>query len=270
MDPLPFDGLDRKDYKDLEPLDFKAAERYDFGMLKYDGIWCRLVFFGEYAYYFSRTNQLKQKRRKTDWENSNYPGTCVFLGEFMYGQQWAIRQGLEGMIFLWDCIMFNGIDITNWVFTSRRMHLTSFKYAKSSESTVRRCALFTKDQYKVVWEDFVTKLGWEGMVFLNSKGDYETDQLARMKGVYTDDVYIVNCLEGDRKNTGKLGAIEVSAKRGGPVICKVGGGFTDNERESIWFDRAHLKGKCITVSSNKRFASGALRSPQFICFHSEK
>lgn len=53
----------------------------------------------------------------------------------------------------------------------------------------------------------------------------------------------------------------------GPVVGKVGTGFTAQLRKDLWDNRGEMKGKKVIIESMGQFPSGAYRAPSFISFH---
>ena len=264
-----FDGLNRKEYADLDPEDFECASHYDYAMLKYDGIWCRLVIANGQAKYYSRTNNLKHSRGLTTDEIKLFgDDSTVLIGEFMYGQEWAQALDRKGKFFAFDVVKWKGVDTTALNFMSRYRLLTFINLG--ADALLQYCMLYQKSSIQQLWKSFVLKRDYEGLVLIKSRGDYTRDLLGRMKKVFEDDVFIVGFEEGSNRLAGTLGGCLVATVPGGEPICTVGGGFSDALRDQIWASRDSFLGKCMTITSNKRFESGSLRSPNFLRWHGEK
>lgn len=263
-----FDGMNRKDYIDLEPEAFPAPGEYDYVMLKYDGIWCRLTVNNCKGNYYSRNNQLKRSRTFDMRTLADDKGSSVLVGEYMYGQQWASHPDRLGKLFTFDALIVDGTDVTSRPFIRR--HSEMHNYLRGKFEDINSIAVFGAEHAKAIWRNYVTNGHYEGIVFVKSRGNYADDIYARMKAEVTTDVYIIGYIEGTNRLKGSLGSCIVSDHRNGKRICEVGGGFDDTLRDEIWANRGEYLGRCMTVKANKRFSSGALRSPNFVSWHLEK
>lgn len=267
---LTHNGLNRKEYTDLCPDSSPPSGEWDFVELKYDGIWCRLVIQAGKALFYSRTNNLKETYTLSPDEAKCFgAGTTTLLGEFMYGQEWALAEGRAGRFYAFDVLTANDKDVSLSSLADRKRILG--RILPSPVGRFHRVQTYKREVDEYLWRQFVLDRGWEGLVYIRAGlAGYSSDLLGRRKAEYTDDLYIVGFVEGDKRLAGSLGGLEVARHRGGEKVCTVGGGFSDELRRELWERRESYYGKCITVKSNKRFASGSLRSPNFVCFHQEK
>lgn len=109
--------------------------------------------------------------------------------------------------------------------------------------------------------------GYEGLM-LNKNAPYEckrTTNLIKIKTFKHSDLRIVDCIEGEGRNTGKLGAFVVEYKNN---TVNVGSGFSDEQREQYWADRENLIGKICQikykeVSKDKNTGLESLQFPVF-------
>lgn len=262
---------DRKEYADVAVGDFDSITRtHGYCMLKYDGIWCRLVIDGVQgtAKYYSRTGQLKLNRALTSTESSEFgPFTTILVGEFMFGQEWAMDPKRAGLFFAFDILVHKDVDVSCLTFKARTQ--LRLRCLPLEDTTFRNLQVFSSTMARRLWADYVCELGYEGLVFINAKGDYETDELARMKQKFEVDCFVVGYEEGEGKHKGRLGACLVRTSLDSTTF-KVGGGYDDALRTEIWNNQKNYIGKCMTVTALKKFASGALRSPNFYRWHQEK
>jgi ATP-dependent DNA ligase len=267
---ITYDGLNRKEYIDIPHNSEPPPGEFDFVEPKFDGIWCRLVIQAGQALFYSRTNNLKETHTLSPDEAKCFvAGTTTLLGEFMYGQEWALAEGRAGRFYAFDVLAKDGKDISHLPLADRKRVLKGI--LPQPTGRFYRIPTYPVSLAPTLWHEFVRLSGGEGLVYLKAGlAGYSTDLLARRKGEYTDDLYIVGFYEGDKRLSGSLGGVKVAKHLGGPEVCSVGGGFSDDLRDRIWRSRDEYLGKCITVKSNKRFASGSLRSPNFVCFHQEK
>lgn len=85
------------------------------------------------------------------------------------------------------------------------------------------------------------------------------------------DVVIINAFEGEGKYRGSLGGIVVLH---GNVSVKVGGGFSDLQRQEFWEVwnncRNSLEGRLVEVEYHEETPDGSLRHPRFIRFRDDK
>lgn len=85
------------------------------------------------------------------------------------------------------------------------------------------------------------------------------------------DVYVRDVVPGTGRLKDSAGAILYSHKPGGPVVGKVGSGFSDRARDLIWKRREDLKGAVISLKSMGEYSkTGALRAPVFLRLHPDK
>ena len=68
--------------------------------------------------------------------------------------------------------------------------------------------------------------------------------LLKVKVMQTCDLRIIDYIEGEGRNAGRLGAFVVDYKGNS---LKVGGGYTDKQREEYWRRKDELIGRVITV-----------------------
>lgn len=116
--------------------------------------------------------------------------------------------------------------------------------------------------------------GAEGLMFkiMNAKYDFKrSDAVLKLKEMYDVDLLIVGAEEGVGRNAGKLGALLVESSDG-VVKSKVGSGFTDEDRDSLWFDfnEGNLVGKICAVTYQERTKDNSLRFPVFQCIRWDK
>lgn len=99
----------------------------------------------------------------------------------------------------------------------------------------------------------VTALGGEGLMINLASATYlhkRTDQILKLKKVYTMDMKVYDISYGEGKYEGMIGALEAVAKTddGKTIICSVGTGLSDEQREEWSIDTSRIIGKTIEVS----------------------
>ena len=106
--------------------------------------------------------------------------------------------------------------------------------------------------------------GFEGAMVKAIDGLYENKRSSnwlKMKEVETYDVECVGFFEGKGRLTGTLGGIIVELDG---VRIRVGGGFSDQDRDHIWRCRDQYRGTVCEIASQEMTPSGSLRHPRFI------
>ena len=106
------------------------------------------------------------------------------------------------------------------------------------------------DKISILLKEEVAK-GEEGVMLNLSKAPYQCKRvktLLKVKQFADADVLVTDILEGDGKNKGKLGAIEIEFEHEGNLYrCNVGSGFSDSERELYWNNKELLLNKIVTI-----------------------
>jgi DNA ligase-1 len=126
----------------------------------------------------------------------------------------------------------------------------------------------TEDAFRK--RDQYLALGYEGLMVKDALAGYvwgRTDAMFKVKKMDTADGRIIGAIEGRGKNKGRLGAFEVEFDG---VVTKVGGGFTDEQRQVLWTGRDGFIGKMIECQYQNKTKDGALRFPVFIKFRPDK
>lgn len=96
--------------------------------------------------------------------------------------------------------------------------------------------------------------------------------ILKVKRFYTMDLSVIRCEEGDGRLSGMLGALVVDF-HGNEV--KVGSGFSDEQRRTLWSIRQNLEGvicevKYKEVSSDKSTGLSSLQFPIFVGLRTDK
>jgi len=131
---------------------------------------------------------------------------------------------------------------------------------------------FTHPSYETLASErdrYVSK-GYEGVMIKDADAPYIFDRsnfILKLKPFKDMDGVIVGFYEGKNRHVGRLGGVEVSFNG---VVTRVGGGFSDLQREELWRDRAALVGRMVEVQYQDVTKDGVLRFPVFIRFRPDK
>lgn len=113
--------------------------------------------------------------------------------------------------------------------------------------------------------------GYEGVMVKDPTARYQFKRAKhwmKLKPEDTEDLPVVGYFEGQGKLDGMLGGIEVRRQNG--VLVRVGGGFDDGQRQSLWANRETLVGRVAEVKFQEPTPDGSLRFPVFVCWRTDK
>jgi hypothetical protein len=259
------DALTRQNYLDLDSVAEALATRpaFDICQVKYDGIWTALVVDHKgHGTWYSQTKLVK-KHAPTNLE----PG--LYVGEFMFGQQWATHPSRYGKTYLFDFLWSHNRDFRGYAYIDRWRELNRRVQCAENPNliSVSNVSVSLAEPF---WARILAEQ-YEGLVFRRSSDNYDAS-LGRVKREVEIDAVAVNLVQGNGKHTGRLGALVCSCllPDGSSTTFEVGGGFTDPERDDIWCSWPRDKGRTLTAKGKGRFASGALRHPNFKCWNDTK
>lgn len=236
--------------------------------LKYDGIWAKVVIEKGLASIYSKTGQLKHTVQ-TD-RRLYAAGETVIIGEFMYGSQWAKHPDREGLVFVFDCLVEDGKDISTLPYRARKEIADSV--TTELGSVFRKTLTYSVTKLGEIWSHIERNNAYEGVIVRNRTSTYFTE-LYKLKTEIEDDFVIIGFEEGEGKHAGRLGALILGKynTEGQPeFVMNCGGGFTDDDRDLIWQTRSKFINKVCRIVGKARFESGALRHPNFVQFRDDK
>ena len=274
------DQVERQKYVDLTRQEAETFYRTNSDAilsLKYDGIWGALVIDGlstvsqlsnSNSTIYSRTKSIKAVNYLSDFPCTDQ---VILLGEYMYGQEWANHPSRVGKFFAYDCI-YDQVDLRSLPYEERYERLLAFCNGCGAHSKINVIPYVEASRAGLVLDELYKTNSFEGIVLRSKSGTYFHPSY-RHKTSSTDDFVISGwSMAEDGQFAGSLGALRVSQYCEGELveICRVGGGFTPEERNALWEDRENLIGKVVEISFSKRFASGSLRHPNFVRFRSDK
>jgi len=108
----------------------------------------------------------------------------------------------------------------------------------------------------------------EGIVLRHETISYtegRSHNLLKVKKIYTSEFTITSINKGSGKYASILGSINVSNMIDGVMVTsKVGTGFTDEERNTIWNNQSKYLGRSVEVLYMGVTSGGSLRQPVFV------
>jgi|TARA_R110002020_G_scaffold38791_4_gene116208 ATP-dependent DNA ligase len=264
--------IDRPKFKELtyEQVTDSVPENYDLVQVKMDGIWgCMVIKDGQLTIY-SRTGKVKFEKPLE--ENSPIEG--ILLGEYMKGSHWGHKMGIDGNFYVFDCINYNGEDITDMPLTERLQMAEAFLMLvrQSCESSfIAMLGTFPSQDWSTMWDNLVTEKQYEGLVFKDSNSKYsDKGAWARLKNVIEIE-YVCHSFrpadEGTRYE-GQVGAvIGTLDDKEVYVTCS---GLTDAQRLEYTANGDDYIGKVFTAKGNGWYPSGSIRHPKFKTWREDK
>jgi|688.fasta_scaffold25991_12 ATP-dependent DNA ligase len=242
-----------------------AAESglFDIVQAKLDGWWACAVIKQGTASIYSRQGALK-----ATLDADGVPPS-ILIGEYIVGTQRSVNSAEEGMLSVFDAIEIHG-ELWNM---SYRYRMKQFQRKVEGKAPwLAAVGSIPVARHKLAWASLVEQGGAEGLVFRNTLHTYERGVIGRVKKTVTMDYVVMDVLPGEGKHKGRMGAVVCGLYEGGKLIEKVrvGGGWTDVEREAIWKRPRHFIGRVLEVRGWQLFASGALRHPNAVGFRDDK
>lgn len=182
----------------------------------------------------------------------------------------------------WKRVIYITFDIpsTNkeFMFEERQSYLTrvikdvSKKPIKINNAPHRAAMFVIAKQYKIKSRDHmdtfyksVLASKGEGIMLRKAGSLYEqkrSKKLLKVKPVTDTEAIVTNIIEGKGKHVGKLGALMVKLKSNKNIKFKIGTGFDDKTRESLW--KRNTIGKTVTFSYRDTTNSGKPRFPAYM------
>jgi DNA ligase-1 len=204
---------------------------------------------------------MKQLQRKDTIQNSDavlHLFDTIPLGCFKNGS-WDKPQSFRSQI------------TKHWVgqHTSVLQHVTACEWENVDLSTTEGNRRFVELNKAAV------DGGYEGVMIKDIDAPYEckrTHAWLKAKPFIEITLKVVDVEEGTGRNTGKLGAIIVEGEDDGyNYHLNCGSGFTDDQRNNFWIDRANVIGSLVEIRADARTKSQdsetySLRFPRFKTF----
>jgi hypothetical protein len=127
----------------------------------------------------------------------------------------------------------------------------------------------TPEEQRALWERITAgkhPLTAEGVVAWPKKGGKPT----KVKLYDESDVFVREIFPGAGKLEGAgAGGFQYSLEPEGPIVGKVGTGFTEATRKQMWESPAEFKGRVARIKAQGQFPSGAYRAPAFLGLHED-
>lgn len=257
-----------------------------FGVtLKLDGIRAVAIKEGGVVSFFTRQGQPIEGLFELEFDYKNLPDNMVYDGElllndetgqipsdelFRLTQKFVRKDGIKCNIkhILYDIIPLDEFQAgkSKKTYENRRLDLDSLKVSGFVEVLP---ILYVGTDKALVYQllNIAVNEGKEGVMVNNYSGYYvtkRTDNLLKVKEMYTMDLKVIDIQEGTSKNKGKLGAIIVDYK-GYSVGC--GSGFTDDQRIHFWDNPEEIIGQVVEIQcfeeSQNQDGGLSLRFPVF-------
>jgi len=125
------------------------------------------------------------------------------------------------------------------------------------------------EEQRALWKRITTgkhPLTHEGIVAWPKAGGKPT----KVKLYDEHDVFVREIFPGTGKLEGTgAGGFEYSLEPKGPVVGKVGTGFSEATRKQMWETPDEFKGRIARIKAQGQFPSGAFRAPGLIAFHED-
>jgi ATP-dependent DNA ligase len=189
----------------------------------------------------------------------------------MFGSQWSQHPSRKGLLFIFDCPFFEGVDISGQPYEAR--------YRKVLSACAPLGKLFQPVPcYSIlnlggVWLEIERKQSHEGVILRRWDSPLNTT-LFKLKREVEDDFVILDMVEGKGKHEGRMGALKLGQYNPSTLVleyvCDVGGGFDDLTRRSFWDGKQQIVGQVCLVRGKGRFESGAIRHPNFVRLRCDK
>lgn len=258
----------RPPFRDTDRHDPRFEDASWVVELKQDGIWgVGVVVDGNLTIYNTTYSTMKGSMQ-VDQDLS-----CVLLGEYMFGSNWAFRHGCAGQYIVYDLVVLTGRDLRSLPFHERRSILVGvYQEYLQANPLIQLSSVWPVQAVDLLWQHFIVEQDYEGLVFKYDLDTYHEATWYRQKLVFDQDYVCMGFDEGQGRLEGKAGSIIGGLYKNGQLmpICHIGGGLSDTDRTNLWQHQTQFIGKVFTAIGMKLFPSGALRHPNFKCWRPDK
>ncbi|CAL9964397.1 putative DNA ligase (ATP) [Vibrio phage 6E35.1a] len=156
---------------------------------------------------------------------------------------------------VWDIIpedvYFGVSDELNMPYRLRKQVLADRAMGVEGIEPIPWDTVHTKEEASAIYNRYVA-MDLEGIILKNPEALWENKRsksLVKYKEVHDGDLEVIEVIEGDKKNKGKMGALLLRSACG-RLITKVGSGFSDKQREDIWERRDEVIGMIVEINYN--------------------
>lgn len=253
---------------DLDPETFDPSNfKFDICQVKFDGWWNLWLIENYHVKVITSGGEVRKEFDQRVVRNGK------LITEWIFGTNWAKGNDLENSFILHDIPELGYAPNVHLLPYSERSDLIMALADEFHSAGIPVSATFNigVSSWKEQWKYWVVEQKYEGFVFKNSKATFPM-LMGKLKPEVDEDYVAMAFNEGQNRLTGTLGAIVGGLYRNGVLTktCTVGGGFSDEQRDDIWANRAHLLGKVFRAYGKLKFSSGALRGPQFDDWRDDK
>ena len=154
------------------------------------------------------------------------------------------------------------LDLPDDVGTYRERRQLMSKFAYPRDCSVNLVDSFSGITPNDAFRRFVSQ-GFEGAMVKDVDAPYQQGKRSnawlKVKAVDAEDCPVVSVHEGEGRLAGTMGHVVV--ENNGRLI-RVGGGFTDEQRRTIWENRDTVIGSYLEVTFQSRTPDGSMRHPR--------
>ena len=255
-----------KEYKDdIDPTGMLASEKYDGVRAIWDGKNLR-----------SRNDKIFYAPQWfLDMLPKNYPlDGELFLKRGSFEATFSIVSKKVPIDEEWKRIKYVVFDLPNsdQIFVNRLVDLqnivrqTCHQIPKCPIEFAEHVVIKSKNHMKQMFQNIVSQ-GGEGIMLRDPKSLYQqkrTKNLLKVKPTDDAEAVIENMVEGQGKDSGRMGALKVHLAKNPSIKFKIGSGFTDKLRQDFWNKKEHYIGNEVTFGYKGLTAKGVPRHPVFI------
>ena len=269
---------DRQSYAEYTQynMDLIDTTTYRYIQPKYDGLWGRLEICGGRYKIYSRTGKIK---KQGVYKSNAYTPDMTLIGEYINNKNHPVHT--NQMFYVFDCIRFDGEDIDDlpyrerWRYVKDRM---SYQLQDTDDHWLRHRIEsiptydmpYSDNTPDELWEYYVDRLGYEGLVFKANVAYSEKNANIRVKQRVEIDYMCIgfDMADPESKYAGQVGAVRGSLfDKPCDVKC---GGLTEAMRREFTDNPDKYIGQVFTAKGNGWFPSGSVRHPKFYSWRDDK
>jgi ATP-dependent DNA ligase len=240
------------------------AGLFDIVQAKLDGWWACAVIKKGKASIYSRQGVIK-----ATLDAAGVP-PCILIGEYIVGTQRSVGSESAGTLSVFDAIQIDGGELWEHTYGFRmsRFH----ERVDGAAAWLRPVASMAIGRHKAAWSALVERGGAEGLVFRNTRHTYLGGVIGRVKKTFTMDYVVMGVERGQGRHAKRAGAVICGLYEGRKLVEKVrvGGGWTDEQRDELFADPKAFIGRVLEVKGWQVFESGALRHPTAVRWRDDK